>query len=115
MLGINTDSSHSTQGNPDWYLCTSLQNSCQVIVQYLSIIMFQVSGLDENNVQNGNVSAFKSKEEKQQEESDVKYGIDTVPSWYLCILMGLQVIRMYRVWPKCPWPTTRDETKSQNH
>lgn len=47
-------------------------------------------GLDENNVENGNVSTFKIKEEKQQEESDVKYGIDDVPSWYLCILMGLQ-------------------------
>jgi hypothetical protein len=59
--------------------------------------MFQVSGLDENNVENGNVSTSKSKEDKQQDESDVKYGIDDVPSWYLCILMGLQVIRIYKV------------------
>lgn len=59
-------------------------------------MMFQVPGLDENNVENGNVSTFKIKEEKQQEESDVKYGIDDVPSWYLCILMGLQVIRTHK-------------------
>jgi hypothetical protein len=60
-------------------------------------MMFQVSGQDANNVENGNVNTSKSKEGTQQEESDVKYGIDDVPSWYLCILMGLQVIRMYKV------------------
>jgi hypothetical protein len=61
------------------------------------MIMFQVSGSDENNLENGNANTFKSKEEKQQQESDVKYAIDDVPPWYLCILMGLQVIWMYKV------------------
>jgi hypothetical protein len=73
------------------------RTSVGLLFSTYAIIMFQVPGLDENNVENGNVSTLKSKEDIQQEESDVKYGIDDVPSWYLCILMGLQVIRVYRV------------------
>jgi hypothetical protein len=60
-------------------------------------MLLQVSGSDTNNVENGNASTFKDKEQKQPEESDVKYGIDDAPSWYLCILMGLQVIWMCKV------------------
>jgi hypothetical protein len=60
-------------------------------------MILQVSGSDTNNVENGNASTIKSNEKKQQEESDVKYGIDDVPPWYLCILMGLQVIQMCKV------------------
>jgi hypothetical protein len=54
-----------------------------------------VLGSDESNLANGNTNTFKNEEEeKQQTQSDVKYGIDDVPPWYLCILMGLQVIWM---------------------
>jgi hypothetical protein len=51
-----------------------------------------VLGSDETNLENGNTTILKSEEEEEpQTQSDVKYGIDDVPPWYLCILMGLQV------------------------
>lgn len=51
-------------------------------------------GSDESNLANVNTNTFKNEEEEKQMQSDVKYGIDDVPPWYLCILMGLQVIWM---------------------
>lgn len=51
-------------------------------------------GSDESNLTNVNTNTFKNEEEEKQMQSDVKYGIDDVPPWYLCILMGLQVIWM---------------------
>jgi hypothetical protein len=56
-----------------------------------------VLGSDESNLANGDTNTFKNEEEKQQTQSDVQYGIDDVPPWYLCILMGLQVIWMYNI------------------
>jgi hypothetical protein len=74
----------------------NLSLSSDVPSGYLfGIIIFQV--LDENNVENGNINTFKNAEgeEKEEAKSDVKYGIDDIPPWYLCILMGLQVIWLY--------------------